>query len=181
MSANAANTATKRIFFACWPTPTIKEAIYNHSETILIPNGRRIQADNLHLTLAFVGNIDAAQLDDYMNAARSLPAACFTLNMQGYGHFQWPKVFYLRVETLPNALTDLVQNLNARLEPLGFQPEQRAYKPHVSLFRKVNTQPKVASAFTVEWYIDRFYLAESIYGPGHAIYQRLEEYPLQSV
>ncbi len=179
----SAEQATRRLFFACWPNDDVRDTIVESSSNIIIPNGRRIQPENLHLTLAFVGDVNADKVDDYIQAAENLSANSqtvkpFDICLKGYGHFSRPRVLYMAAKEIPSALEGLVKELNASLSPLGYQPEQRAYTPHVSLFRRANDLIKGDELQEINWDIDRFYLAESIYGPGHAIYKKLHCYKL---
>lgn len=168
----------KRLFFACWPDDAVRESIMATSDEIIIPNGRRIQAENLHLTLAFIGDVSEQQAERYALAAESVNAPAFDMTLQGYGHFQRPKVFYMGVPSIPKALQQLYEGLNEQLIPQGYHPEQRAYTPHVSLYRKAEQLVETLPAIAIDWHIDRFFLAESTFGPGYAIYRRIQEYKL---
>ncbi len=168
----------RRLFFACWPDATVREKIVHATTDIIIPNGRRIQAENLHLTLSFIGDVTENMAECYASAAERVSTTPFSICLQSYGHFRKPKVFYMAVPEIPAPLSQLVSNLNAALVAHGYQPEQRAYCPHVSLYRKADLFPEteLQKQPDIEWRIDRFYLVESIFGAGHAIYKPIQEY-----
>lgn len=93
-----------------------------------------------HLTLAFLGDTDTALAPDIVAAMqRSRPAGGFTLRLGEPGCFgkpAAPSVLWLAVGGASKPLQALQAALAAELTPLGFAPEQRAYKPHLTLARR---------------------------------------------
>ncbi len=47
-----------RLFFALWPDPPTRTALAMLVDGLPLVGGRRVPAENLHLTLAFLGNVD---------------------------------------------------------------------------------------------------------------------------
>ena len=95
----------------------------------------------LHLTLHFLGDeVDDADLHRICvamdEAAATVPA--FRVAFGGVGAFpdlRRPRVVWLGVRTGAAELGRLHDALAERLEPLGFPPEARGFRPHLTLAR----------------------------------------------
>ena len=79
----------------------------------------------------------------------------------------------------------LAQQVDTRMERLGFEKEKRAFRPHVTLARARDMRihsSLVAAAEKYEQHLfgsftaDRFYLIQSTLKPTGAVYNRLKEY-----
>ncbi len=96
--------------------------------------------ENLHVTLKFLGEADASQLDSIVKAllAVARTAHPITLNLAGLGFFlnaRRPNVLWAGVQTSANAQS-IVQEIDHRLAVLGFAREkQRQFTPHLTLLR----------------------------------------------
>lgn len=104
-------------------------------------NGSFSLSENLHLTLAFLGECDARQVaaaKQVINAVRFEP---FTITIAGGGY--WDKgrpnlVFCgLQNDSGYSKLRQLQSDLSMRLSGKGFELEQRKFRPHITLGRKV--------------------------------------------
>ncbi|KAB8141872.1 RNA 2',3'-cyclic phosphodiesterase [Chloroflexia bacterium SDU3-3] len=96
--------------------------------------------EGLHLTLVFLGETDEALLGPVGQAARAVAARHqpIALQLDGHGAFpstSSPQVLWLGVGGGIAALRALQADLVRALQPLGFEPEQRAYAPHITLGR----------------------------------------------
>lgn len=101
------------------------------------PGGRRVAAENLHLTLAFIGQVPPARLADIDEALAEIRAAPFELTLDGVGHFgtaRKVRVLWAGVEANP-ALAALQARVCTALRSLRLDIEARAYSPHVTLAR----------------------------------------------
>ena len=100
--------------------------------------GARWQSDaQLHLTLLFLGACDHHQAEDVAHSLLGVHFPCFTLQVDGLGHFQKPgQAGSLWAAVRPHApLLQLHQKLTTRLRPLGLDLPARAYLPHITLAR----------------------------------------------
>jgi len=104
------------------------------------PRIKWVNPDGVHLTLKFLGDIDPAmvgKINEAMTdaAAETLP---FTLDLRQPGAFpdlNRVQVIWVGLGGELNALKGLQQNLESRLAKLGFPPEKRTFKPHLTLAR----------------------------------------------
>ncbi len=76
-----------RIFFALWPRDSVRRAIIQQVGPLLQSHKKVVPRANLHLTLAFIGNIEIARLKDYRQAAETVQASAFDLTLDQVGTF----------------------------------------------------------------------------------------------
>lgn len=99
-----------------------------------------VSPENTHLTLKFLGDIDAAAVDDIKNALRAavrgIPA--IRLGAEGLGAFPDIKkvqVVWVGLTGEVDKLRRLQQGIDKELAPLGFPAEKRAFSPHLTIGR----------------------------------------------
>src|SRR5439155_10607209 len=99
-----------------------------------------VRAENLHVTIRFLGSVDEATLGRAREAleAATAPAAPFTLALGGFGGFpspRAPRVIWVGVTRGSEALAELHAGLERALAARGIPPESRGFHPHVTLGR----------------------------------------------
>jgi 2'-5' RNA ligase len=168
---------TRRLFFALWPDEGVRARLEALRDGFSL--GRPIAGRNLHLTLAFLGELDEAAQRCVLEAAARLTPQPFTLCLDEMGWFRRPQVLWVGASQTPAPLAGLVARLNEGLQACGFPPETRPYSAHVTLARKVHRGPPKAQAIPpVEWRVEEFVLVESILGQRGAEYQPLRRWPM---
>src|SRR4029077_13348602 len=99
---------------------------------------RWMRAENLHVTLKFIGNVDARKLDAIRAALGEVSAGgAVELRFRGVGFFpneKRPRVLWAGIVASAN-LAPLAAELEARLEKLGIPRETREFAPHLTLAR----------------------------------------------
>jgi 2'-5' RNA ligase len=105
-----------------------------------LPHARWVDPTTLHLTLAFLGELDEEQLEQATDAALMVArtAQSFRLHMGSPGIFgpaHSPRVIWISVAGDLNRLLGIQSHLAARLVASGFPPEERPYAPHLTLAR----------------------------------------------
>lgn len=177
--------AKLRLFFGLELPEPVKQRLLSVQRPV---EGARWQrADQLHLTLAFLGSLEARLLPRLFDAARDLPIEPFALNVTGigcFGHPDRPKNVWAGVRP-KDELAELKSLLSQRLAYSGFAQEKRTFRPHVTLarFRKEtgsvrdllqNHHGFDAGTFCVH----RLALFESITGEQGSVYQIIERFAL---
>ena len=99
---------------------------------------RAQKPETIHLTLRFLGEIEDPQ--PVAEAAQAVAARHdpFTLALRGLGvfpHPRAPRVFWVGAGRGREAAQALAEDLSAALQPLGFEPERRPWRVHVTLGR----------------------------------------------
>jgi 2'-5' RNA ligase len=105
-----------------------------------LPGVRWSDPANLHLTLAFLGELDDERLAAVGAAAEAAALAVkpFTLEVAGLGSFgpaQAPRVIWAGLGGNLQRLGQLYEALDAALEAHGFSREARPFAPHLTLAR----------------------------------------------
>lgn len=102
------------------------------------PAARWVRAENLHVTLKFIGEAPPEKLRAIQEALKAVPpGGPIALDFRGLGFFpdeRRPRTFWVGLAA-KGQLERLAGEIEARLEPLGIPREQRPYSPHLTLAR----------------------------------------------
>ena len=106
----------------------------------LLPDLRWVDSTGIHLTLAFLGELDDARLAQASEAAvyAAQIAQPFTYRFSGLGTFgpsRQPRVLWMGVSEPAGTLRVVHQALSLALEQRGFATEERPFSPHLTLAR----------------------------------------------
>ena len=157
----------RRLFFALWPSPSIRAGIVKRRKCVEGLSRRRVPDHNLHLTLLFLGDQPGDRLDEIVAAVESLHAVGFGILLDRFGWFARARVAWLGGD-VPSAGRAVVAQLSARMTSLGLQFDDRSWTPHVTLFRQVRKRPAFPDIEPLDWPVDRFELVESVPGQAYA-------------
>lgn len=171
-----------RLFFAMWPSNGVRQPIVETLASLSHPVKCRVmQAENLHITLHFIGRVSEPVKECLHAAAQSVNAKAFQLNLDSFGHFRKAKIFWMGCRELPGEALQLHSKLGAALEACGYQPDKRRYSPHVTLMRKCIIPFPPQYDFSIPWLVDQFVLVESVTHQEGVEYRVIEKYPLSPV
>ncbi|BAV34527.1 2'-5' RNA ligase [Sulfuricaulis limicola] len=174
-------TPTQRLFFALWPPAELSRELHRLAGNALRGGaGRRVAPENIHLTLAFLGSVNASFRECAEQAATAIRATSFTLMLEQMGYWPKPGILWAGPNQTPSLLIQLVQELNAGLVACGYDAEKRPYAAHLTLARKTHLHNAVASMEPRAWEINRFHLVRSHTHAGGARYEILRSWPLNS-
>lgn len=110
------------------------------------------QEEKLHLTLKFLGDTESDRAQKLQSVLDTIDIPSFSITLNGLGYFpkgKQPRVLWAGIDK-SEPLQKLHKAVESRCADLGFDPEQRPFKPHVTIGRV-----KGASKSTVESFIDR--------------------------
>lgn len=167
-----------RLFFALWPDDSLREEISRRSGRITPKNGRQVPRYNWHMTLHFIGNTSLDERDCLNRQARKVRAEAFELSVDQTGYFKKPRVLWLGCQHPPDALFTLHQKLGGKISRCEYQPETRAYSPHITIARKVFKEPQLLPVEPIKWIVDKFVLIESVSVAQGVRYDVIESYDL---
>ena len=173
-------TATRRLFFAIpLPEELRRRVVSWRAEHFPVEAGRPIAAENLHLTLAFLGEVSANKEQALRAVAGRLRQPAFTLTLDDCGHWPRPGVVWLGLRRSPPGLLQLAQWLRDRAARNGCYQSPMPFHPHITLLRQAFTGvalPPSAPGWTME--AEAFNLYLSSYENGRNRYILLESWPL---
>ena len=146
---------TLRLFLALWPDDDTRIALLAWQQAQTWPAAARLtRADDLHLTLHFLGQVPQTLLPALKQALLP-PSAPVTLTLDRVE--VWPNgVAVLLPQATPPALLDLHGQLGDTLTQLGLPLEPRPYQPHVTLARRalgLIPQPAPPLRWTAQHYV----------------------------
>lgn len=174
-----------RLFVAATLPPALQEALQQQLQPYQHPAIRFIPAQNLHLTLYFIGNVPAAQLASIKQTIRQAAQQHrpFILEMAQAGpgpKRKFPRLVWARFAP-HEAFEKLSRNLAQALAP---EPQQQKSIPHITLarFRKGDPAPRdlplVIPEEPLRLAVEAIALWQSELASPHPVYTVLETYPL---
>ena len=168
-----------RLFFAAWPAPELQEKLGSLAQDLKREcGGRATAAGNIHLTLAFLGDVERSRVARFESIAASIKARRFDLLVEHVEYWQHNRIVWAGVSGCPDALQALVKDLGRALAPEGFRPERRPYVPHITLLRNARRAPVASAIDPIGWPVSRLALVESVRRESGRAYGVLREWPL---
>lgn len=154
-----------------------------------VAGARWQSAEQAHITLRFIGDVDRHQAEDAAQALSGIAAPRLMLRLSGTGLFgKGDRINALWAGLEPKeGITALFHKIDRALVRVGLPPEGRAYIPHLTLARfSAGTRANTAQdwlAATAAWHsapfeADHFALFESQMGKGGSSYTEVARWPL---
>lgn len=170
----------KRLFFALWPTVSEQTRFHKIARQNLHSEKERlVAAHKLHLTLSFLGPVDAVTENCICKMADTLVWQPLDLNFDRLGWFARPKVLWAGCSVIPTELIDLVNRIQEGVARCGIKTELRPFKPHITLARKVVRAPE-QEIETLICRFDELCLVQSQSESNGVSYRNLACWPAQS-
>ena len=165
---------TRRLFFALWPDSRQRDRMRDFiSPVARLVEGRAIDRRNWHVTLVYIGEFPEARIDELHEVKKTISVEPFRLRFDRLEFWPRPKIAALVAPTVPPELDRLVEDLKGKVFAAGIEPEQRTYRPHVTVVR--NARPfetqRLAQSAMIEW--SDLELVESVSGQGGVTYRPL--------
>jgi RNA 2',3'-cyclic 3'-phosphodiesterase len=165
-----------RLFFAVWPPPETARALHQWARGVERRAGGRLTAlENLHLTLAFLGEAEPGRA---MVAARTVNAARHALPIERARYWRHNRIVWVGPNETPAALQGLATRLCAALAAEGFALEERPFAAHVTVLRKASSPGALPALPELEWPVNEFALVRSSTGAEGVRYETLERFAL---
>ena len=194
------NAGAVRVFVAVGISEAAREQLIDAVERIRqdIPQGIQwANPDGMHLTLKFLGNIPSASVEPLLECLKPVASEAkpFPLQLDGLGMFpnrRKPRVLWAGVGGDLDALARLQQASEGAITALGYPPEQRPFRPHVTLGRPRRSVSDaqlarigaVVSALAppspIGWQVESVDVMRSELHPSGARYTVLGSAPLKS-
>jgi 2'-5' RNA ligase len=167
------------------------------------PEARWVRAESLHVTLKFIGEQKAEQVEAITERLRHVASGACEIHFAGYGFFptaKAPRVFWVGIHAGPE-LAHLAGDIDAAVAELGVAREEREFSPHLTLARaggrsgdpKWRKGDRPNSVFAVlqkrlaampepdfgTMTADKFILYQSQLSPKGSKYTKLERFPMR--
>jgi len=175
-----------RVFFGLQIPPEIKDRLLKVRSSV---SGAKWQsAEQLHITLLFLGSVEEERLGSICESARSIQLEPFSVQATGlgcFGHPRKPSALWANVQPVA-PLAALQASIQERMEKLGFAADNRAFRPHITLARFKREAGSVEAVLADQeelafgnFPVTEFALFESMPGPTGSVYRVIKRFPLR--
>lgn len=153
-----------------------------------IHGGRWIDAQNYHITLRFIGDVDDSVARDVMVMLGRVRRRTFEIRLLGLDQFGGKKPRAVFAAVAPNAALNELQAEHERtFQRIGLEPESRKFMPHVTLARLRDSSPRDVADYLASRggyrsgpiQVSRFVLYSSRSSMGGGPYVVEAAYPLE--
>ena len=147
----------------------LRDALADRSE-----RGSFSERENLHLTLDFLGECDAGEMKEAVKAIEETPFTPFDIEIGKLGFFTRDNgnTWFASVSPL-DSLSELQSSLHSALIEHGLRIENRKYRPHITLGRRVVTALSPSAIEPITAHVDNISLMLSERGRYGMIYTPL--------
>mgnify|MGYP005814661973 CR=1 FL=1 len=188
-----------RAFLASELPSGLQDTIYTATarlrETLRGDLIRWVPAQNVHLTLKFLGDVSPSSLEmiEQMMQSEAAQFTAFDVQVEGLGCYpnpRRPRVLWVGLRA-PAELGSLQRAIEAAAARLGYESEERDYSPHLTIGRvRQNASPgdlhdirAALDEVRVGWLgtarVDAIHLFKSELRPEGSLYTRLFSAPLR--
>ena len=173
--------STQRVFFALWPSAVATERLASLAREVAARTGGRAPPPaNLHVTVAFIGEVASERVERLRAIGESVAgkAAPFALTLDCIGTFRRTGITWAGATRVPESLARLARNLFDALAAQGFAVEQRTFSPHVTLARRCRAPEIGTLASSIGWTVTRLALNASASERDGPHYREIVAWPL---
>lgn len=172
----ASSGGVLRVFFGLWPEPAAATALARVARDLREEaGGRTTRTDTLHLTVAFLGDVATAAVDRLVAApVRSDP---FEIVLDRLGVWKHNGIGWVAPGAVTPALEALHGELRHGLQSAGFAPDDRPFRPHVTLVRRCERGVAQRAIAPIAWVASELVLVQSVLAPAGARYETLARFP----
>ncbi|CAI0790200.1 RNA 2',3'-cyclic phosphodiesterase [Serratia ficaria] len=173
-------SSSRRLFFALPLPDALQQQVIRWRADAFTPEaGRPVAAANLHLTLAFLGDVTPQKALALTRLAGRIVQPGFSLRLDDLGHWPRPGVVWLGTRRAPRGLLQLAELLRSQAARSGCYQSPMPFHPHITLLRAA-TQPVAIPPATPGWTfsVEAFSLYQSVFENGRTRYHPLEQWPL---
>ena len=178
---------THRLFVGIRPPPSIRDALIDLMDGV--ENARWQDDDQLHLTLRYIGEVDAHLADELAERLGAVDQPAFDVMIEGTGFFErkgTAHTLWAGIAPSPE-LAKLQRRIERICVAAGLEPEHRKYYPHITLARLNQSSGPIAPfcARTAglalgPWSVDSYILYESTLHREGSLYEPVVRYPLET-
>lgn len=177
-----------RLFIAAELSDALKDKLEDIPRAVRLDGVRLVPRDQMHLTVRFLGEVEPERLADIEAALRAACArhAAHVVEVKGggvFGHPRHPRVVWVGLVDPTARLTALAAAVEQALVDVGFPPEERPFRAHLTLGRpkgrpRIDLGALEALPSLGPLRVDALVLFRSTTGPQGAVHTPLVVAPL---
>jgi 2'-5' RNA ligase len=169
-----------RLFFALWPDDGVRAQLARWSRELHAAcGGRPARAENLHLTLAFLGEVGELRLAEIERAADEVAPRAAMLVLDRPGYWKRNHIAWAGASAVPDGLGEMVRELRCALARSRIDFELKEFVSHVTLLRNAEEPQAMPLLEPIRWEIDGFALVRSPIERGGGPYAVLNSWGLR--
>ncbi len=182
-NARALSAGSARLFYALCPDAETAGGIAERAGALTLEQGARwVRRENYHVTLAFVGEVAAPQIEVFRQVAGKLDARACTIEFDSLEYWPASNVVVAAAHEAPPTLTELCAALRSQIgvrQTMRLRsPPGEALRLHVTLARKIMQAPVLQAMSPIAWRARSFSLMQSRAAGGGSIYTVVDTWPL---
>jgi len=152
-----------------------------------LPGAKWMDTEKYHLTLRFIGDIDAHMADELFYTLDHVQCPEFSLQLSGMGAFGSKKPRYVWAGVnAPQELYTLQSAIERQCTKIGLKPESRKFTPHITLASVKGADRSIIGQYlgargnfkSKEFKVGNFVIMSSRNSTGGGPYVVEETYPL---
>jgi len=164
-----------RLFFALWPDDAVCARLAHWSRELHAAcGGRPTRSENLHVTLAFLGNVEDARVEEVERAAEAVAPRRCSLILDQPGYWKHNRIAWAGASTVPAELETLVRELRAALANSRIHFDAKSFASHVTLLREAREPAVMPALEPIDWRLAGFALVQSVTLPRGSRYEILK-------
>jgi 2'-5' RNA ligase len=161
-----------------WPDDGQREALLAVIQRLHLARvGRFVPAGNLHVTVAFLGNVAPDRIPALREVAAAQPWPRESLVFDRLAWWPKAKLLCLEASALPADFASTVETFHEDLRRAGFKIEHRPFRAHITVARNVPSPPTDSSVLPIPafaWPMREIALVASTPTPEGSVYRVLE-------
>ncbi|MHC1624900.1 MAG: RNA 2',3'-cyclic phosphodiesterase [Methermicoccaceae archaeon] len=178
-----------RLFVAVQLPAIIRERIEELEELLPSKGLKKVDPALAHMTLKFLGEVPDRQIDEVIDALRSVKLPPFNAVVKGVGTFPSKKNIRVLWVGCTGEFFSLAKQVEDTLEVVGFSRERKAFHPHITIARVKHPEHGIVEnirAFLIdndkaifgEFVVNSFELVKSTLTPSGPVYETVERFEL---
>lgn len=172
-------SSSARLFFALWPPEAARKQLARLAREIADQClGRPVRPENLHLTLAFLGETDCSMIPVLREAGSAIHRAPFDLLLDKLYYWGRGNLVAAGISQDCNELGALVQELRNQFTAAGVRHDAVKFVPHVTLVRNTKRDYPPEIMPPVAWTAAHWSLVQSRLSQRGSVYQSLADWTL---
>jgi 2'-5' RNA ligase len=112
-----------------------------------------VEPKNIHVTMRFLGDISPANVDAIYEEMKKVTFKPFDIELKGLGAFptsKYARVVWVGIQKGAHELKSVFDQLEPRLQRLGFRPDPKGFSPHLTIARVKSGRNKAELARQIE-------------------------------
>jgi len=168
--------ADRKFFYALWPSDRQRDMMRDIiNPAVSVVEGTQVDRRNWHVTLVYIGAFAEDDIPALQAAVGTIEPFEIRLRLDRISFWQRPKIATVNPRNTPAGLEELVRSIEQKLEPFGFVPNERVYRPHITVASNARTFSEVPLARPIDLQWSSFELIESLSSARGELYRPLKQ------